>query len=280
MIDSDKPYREGAAAVLRQLTEVEAANDWEGTTSLEGAHDVGVSLSSCQAVAVEVTRLVDGSMLGTHNELVKGDYTFPISSDGTWEVLLGVGPVNVKRAVRELGAVALDLERRGVSHAHPASWTFEPADLKVDWLELRAIFERLEPFQVLDLRRVDAGGGLLRVEGPVYGGLSSPGGLCTGIAARANAKADEVRGRGDQAWVFVWVDWTNVLPGRILRPDSDSPLAGISLPAGIDRVVASVVAFDSGEDRLPVAQWTASASPTRSWVRRAAVDVAFGSGQA
>jgi hypothetical protein len=101
------------------------------------------------------------------------------------------------------------------------------------------------------------------VQGPVYGGLASPGELSAGIEARVAAKAGEVRGRGDEAWVFVWVDWTNVLPGRVLRPDADIALPGIALPKGIDRVVASVIAFDAGH-RLPIAQWRSLTPPIRA----------------
>jgi hypothetical protein len=170
--------------------------------------------------------------------------------------------------------VVRELASLGVSRADPLTWAVEPAKGLLAWRQRRAIFERMEPFGVLDLSRVGAAGGLLEVQGPVYGGIASSGELAAGIEARVAAKAGEVRGRGNEAWVFVWVDWTNLLPDRLLRPDADINLPDVALPHGIDRIVASVIAFEAGP-RLPVAQWRTSATPARSWVHRKPVDAAF-----
>lgn len=274
-MDTDKPYREGAAAVLRQLDGVVSAGDYEGAVATEGAHDVEARLASGTNVAVEVTRLVDGRTLAAFNELRKHSNSFPLAATGTWEVLLGDESTRVKDLVRELGAVAAELERLGLDRADPFTWLFEPAEVNVDWPAVRSIFERMERFGVLDFAKAEATGSCLRVQGPVYGGIASPNDLCVGIAARATAKADEVRGRADEAWIFVWVDWTTILPGRVFRPDVDTRLPVIRIPDGIERIVASVIAFDSGENRLPVAQWKASRPPSRAWVERAYVDACF-----
>lgn len=274
-MDTDRPYREGAAAVLLQLDDVVAARDFEGTSQTEGAHDVEVALAGGTSVAVEVTRLVDGLALGTFNELQKRSQRFPISASGTWEVLLGDGPVNVKQLARQLGAVAARLELLGVRRADPLTWTLDPPEVGRDWQTVRTIFEELERFAVLDFVLIHVGGQTLRVLGPVYGGISSPAQLCAGIEARVAAKASEVRGRSEEAWVFVWVDWTNVLAGRVLRPDALAPLPAIEKPSGIHRVVASVIAFDASEQRLPVAQWASSTTPSREWVDRNAIDACF-----
>lgn len=273
-IDTDRPYRDGAAAILRQLPDVVSAEDHEGAARADGAHDIEVALSTGESVAVEVTRLVDGPTLGTFNELRKADGVFEIPDSGTWQVLLGEASVRVKQLVRELVAVVRELESLGVSRADPLTWATEPADVSIEWRQRRAIFERMEPFGVLDLSRVEEAGGVLEVQGPVYGGFASPGELAAGIEARVAAKAGEVRGRGDEAWVFVWVDWTNLLPDRVLRPDADIALPDVALPNGIDRVVASVIAFEAGP-RLPIAQWRTVASAARAWVDRKPVDAAF-----
>lgn len=274
-IDNDKPYRDGAVAILRQLPDVATAEDHEGATQADGAHDINAVLSTGEPIAVEVTRLVDGPALGTFKELRKSDGAFSIPADGTWQVLLGEASVQVSELVRELGAVACQLERLGVHRADPLTWASEPPTVSFDWPDRRAVFERMEQFGVLDFTRVEVGGSSLVVEGPVYGGLASPESLCAGIGARVAAKASQVRGRSDEAWVFVWVDWTNVLPGRVLRPDAEIDLPELALPKGIDRVVASAVAFDAGANRLPIAQWSSLGPPIRAWVARSPVDAAF-----
>lgn len=274
-MDTDRPYRESAAAVLRQLDGVVSARDYEGEVRTEGAHDVEARLASGTTAAIEVTRLVDGPTLATFNELRKHSNSFALAATGTWEVLLGAEAPRVKDLVGELGAVATELERLGVDRADPLTWLFEPAEVNVSWPAVRSIFERMEPFGVLDFVKAEATGSCLRVQGPVHGGIASPTTLCAGIAARATAKAPEVRGRADEAWLYIWVDWTNILPGRVFRPDADTPLPVIQLPDGIERIVASVIAFDSSEDRLPVAQWMASKAPSRAWVERSHVDACF-----
>lgn len=273
--DTDRPYREGAAAILQQLPEVALAEDHEAATQAEGAHDVEVTLATGRVAAVEVTRLVDGPTLATYEFLRRRGRVHPIAALGTWEALLGDTSPNVKQLVGVVGDIVAALEAQGVSGADPLTWTFEPASAHLDWSTRRSVFERLEPFGLLDLRRTDRAGGSLIIEGPVYGGIASASELTEAIADQVERKAPEVRGRGDEAWVFVWADWTNVLPGRVLRPGAPLGNPDIALPVGIQRVIASVIAFDQGEQRLPVAQWFLDRPPSRSWVRRATVDECF-----
>lgn len=274
--DTDRPYREGAASILRQLPDVASADDYEAAVQAEGAHDVEATLATGHVVAVEVTRLVDGPTLATQEFLRRRGRVHPIDALGTWEALLGDSSPNVKELIAEVGNVAATLEAHGLSGADPLTWTFDPASAHLDWPTRRSLFERIEPFGLLELRRTARDGRSIIIEGPVYGGIASPLELTNAIASQAIRKAPEVRGRRDEAWIFVWADWTNVLPGRVLRPDARLDIPDFTLPSGIQRVVASVIAFDQGEQRLPVAQWFPDrASPSRSWVRRAAVDDSF-----
>lgn len=246
--DSDAVWRAGTVALLGRLQECVAARDVGGVGHLE-RHDVEIQLEDGTRVAVEVTRVLDSTVVETYAAFDKHGTQWPWPGTASWTVFTTRVDIAVKRLRRELPALLQRLESLGIEKADGGTWVVEPLGILDDFDAMEPLFNQLTDLGIRVVERRASRGTthVIHVWKPPIGAFAAePRAVTARLLKAVESKTEQLRAAkdADGHWVVLWVDLTALdVTMALERVDWAATAPHVQLPDNVDRLSAVVPRF-------------------------------------